>query len=1124
MTFVRGDNSLKWATSVDTRGLAQGAKKSEGILRGFASRVDKLDIFAGLAASAVYAMTKISSSAKKTSEQFEQAMKEVQTISDDTKKNFEGMAQSVIDLGKDVPTTSVKMAQALYQIVSASYDGAAGLAVLQSSSIAAVAGVTEVETAADGLTTILNAWKISATDVDKVSDKLFKTVKLGKTTFAELSNNISTVAPLAATMNVSLDEVLGALATLTKQGTPTSVAMTQIRSSLIALSDVLGDGWSDVMTFQEGLIKMNEKAGGSINTLKEMVGRIEGVNGVLGLTGANAKQAAEDFGEIENAAGSAKEAYDIMIESAENQSALLKATFEAALKPLGDFLKDRSTEMKKFLIEAFETGKIEKWAKVMAVAVVSLVAYKTAVGLNTISSIGFLRVIVKVKRAIIGMNAAIKANPWALVAAGIAAAVTALALFNRESRKLSHEQQLLGNIQDRVNENLDIERQRIQSIREQLALTEPKSEKRKELIIKTNEEYPELLKNIDAEKASLEDLNVVFDEYIENLEKRVKLQVIENELIDLNRKKTQLSIDLREGEIGVTRYDKQLADLNKQREIILEELNYQRDLNNFNTKIADLLKVKRRLQSKLEQTETLDLLQIFGIAPTNPQEFALMEEQIKQIAPNIKSFEDYQKLISAIGEDTTESLISLINKQQVKINEALKEIDLEPTVPKYEDTERYFNLVKKKIIEIQEVSGTLPVGSINEKIREVTILTKKWKAAQTEAERDVWYKRKENAQKELNLMMNVNQKKIDLERDYYDEVQRMSMGQLYRELTNINKRVKAEKAANGILTDEYKKLVKQQQLLQEELSEGVTGWTNNIANGLRQISFTMSKVGGDVGEEYGEMIAAIGDIVGMAGTAFEAMAQGDTATAIQASLNMQLRLFEAIYEQSHDITKIMEKYRQKLENINEALMENQRLLETYRGGDREEIIRDRINLLEAEQAQIRANIKTEEDRKKFIFFDATDKAAIAEMTNEIRNSVYEMEDLQQELADILSGGITQANIADKIADAFAEGKTSVEDFANYSEQILKQAVLEVFKAAILGDYIDEAKKILEDILKDDKLTDEEIQLFNNAVGAIGEQAQAIADKLNFDKLFGVAGEEEDPNSLTGAIKRELTEE
>ena len=82
---------------------------------------------------------------------------------------------------------------------------------------------------------------MSAEEAGTVSDQLFTTVRLGKTTFGELGASIAQVAPIAAAYGISIDQVLGAVASLTKQGTPTAQAMTQIRAAIQGTAGELGD-------------------------------------------------------------------------------------------------------------------------------------------------------------------------------------------------------------------------------------------------------------------------------------------------------------------------------------------------------------------------------------------------------------------------------------------------------------------------------------------------------------------------------------------------------------------------------------------------------------------------------------------------------------------------------------------------------------------------------------------------------------------------------------------------------------------------------------------------------------------------------------------------------------------
>ena len=294
------------------------------------------------AAVAVFKFKQLAQEAYEFEKAYGMAMREVQTISKAVQDNLEGISDRIANIAANGPDDAIKLAKAFYQIVSAGYDGEAGLKLLEISSKAATAGITDTVIAADGLTTVLNAWGISAKYAEKVADVMFKTVERGKTTFLELASNIAQVAPLAASNNIAFEQIFAALQTITKQGTPTAQAMTQIRSSIINMNKVLGDGWSDTMTYQEGLQKIAEMAGGSQNKLKELIPDVEGVNAVLALTGEKAKGAAEDLDETTKAAGAMETAYERMMLEAENRWSVIHNKWTRELRDLGKALKEGS--------------------------------------------------------------------------------------------------------------------------------------------------------------------------------------------------------------------------------------------------------------------------------------------------------------------------------------------------------------------------------------------------------------------------------------------------------------------------------------------------------------------------------------------------------------------------------------------------------------------------------------------------------------------------------------------------------------------------------------------------------------------------------------------------------------
>lgn len=303
-------------------------------------------------------------------------MREVATISEEIEANFDNYKQKIIDLTSTVPVMAGESAAALYQIVSAGHDGADGMSILETAARAAVAGVTETATAADGITSILNAYGKSAEQAESVSDMMFTTVRLGKTTFGELAAYIAQVTPTAAAYGVEMDQVLAAIATLTKSGVPTAQAVTRIRQAIVAGSKVLGDGAYAGRTFQEAMDMIAQKADGSESKLRTLVPEIEAVNGVLGLTGINAETAAIHLDEITRSAGATGKAFEQQMRDSQKQVELLKNNLLRAFSAIGDGILNAVGGLAETLNEAFASGSAERLIAVVGTLVAAYGAWR----------------------------------------------------------------------------------------------------------------------------------------------------------------------------------------------------------------------------------------------------------------------------------------------------------------------------------------------------------------------------------------------------------------------------------------------------------------------------------------------------------------------------------------------------------------------------------------------------------------------------------------------------------------------------------------------------------------------------------------------------------------------------
>lgn len=282
--------------------------------------------------------------ATRQASEFGKALAEVTTLLDDATQ-IDGLRKSVEQLSRQYGGDVITNTRALYNIISAgASDAAEATELLSAANQLAIGGVTDVATAADGLTSILNAYGPAVGNAASVSDALFVTMRAGKTTIGELSSSIGQVAPLASNAGVSLEQLLAATAAITKGGVRTTEAMTQLRSVLaavvkpsaeaVALAKELGIQFDIAAIRSQGfagfLGQIRERTGGSEAALATLFGRIEALQGVLSLTGAGA----EDFSTIIESMGEKAGQTAIAVEKMLDTPAAQAARFEAALGSL----------------------------------------------------------------------------------------------------------------------------------------------------------------------------------------------------------------------------------------------------------------------------------------------------------------------------------------------------------------------------------------------------------------------------------------------------------------------------------------------------------------------------------------------------------------------------------------------------------------------------------------------------------------------------------------------------------------------------------------------------------------------------------------------------------------------
>jgi len=256
---------------------------------------------------------------------FEDGMNEVFTLLPGiTSEAMDQMSADILTLSKEIGRLPEDVIPSLYNSLSAGVPPGNVFDFLETANKLAVGGATDLGTAVDGLTTVVNAFGSDIISVGEASDIIFTAVKGGKTTVEELSNAMFNVAPIAASMGIAFGDVTAATATLTAAGTPTSVAMTQIRSALSELAkptsqisklftELTGQSFEEFIAgggnMKEGfdIIKAGAEAQGK--PLAQFVGSVEALGAIQTLTGKGSEKFAAELEAAGNAAGATEAAF-----------------------------------------------------------------------------------------------------------------------------------------------------------------------------------------------------------------------------------------------------------------------------------------------------------------------------------------------------------------------------------------------------------------------------------------------------------------------------------------------------------------------------------------------------------------------------------------------------------------------------------------------------------------------------------------------------------------------------------------------------------------------------------------------------------------------------------------------
>jgi TP901 family phage tail tape measure protein len=291
---------------------AAGAETAEGGALGgglaaLGTTATTLALYAGVAAVAGALAEGV-----KQALSFDAAFTEVTTvITEDTPNAVEviGMLKKQLEALPPTLGNITELTHGVYQALSAGIPAAEAVELVGKAALFARASLMDQETAVKLITASMNAYGLTAQDVDHVTSALMATIQQGVLRGPELADSLGRVLPVAANLKVSLSDVLGAATALTKGGLSADESMTALRQvmqsiekpsatakkAMAELHLSFADIREEIVTkgLGAGLADLGTHIKDNTELTTELFGNIRALTGILALNGPQQKSYAE---------------------------------------------------------------------------------------------------------------------------------------------------------------------------------------------------------------------------------------------------------------------------------------------------------------------------------------------------------------------------------------------------------------------------------------------------------------------------------------------------------------------------------------------------------------------------------------------------------------------------------------------------------------------------------------------------------------------------------------------------------------------------------------------------------------------------------------------------------------
>ena len=342
---------------------------------------------------------------------FDKGMRAVNTMAGLNGEGIEALTDRVKELSEEIPLAKDELAGGLYQVISNGVPEDNWIDFLNKSAKAAVGGIADLGETVTVTSTLIKNYGLEWDAAGEIQDKIQTTAKNGVTTFEQLAAALPRVSGNAATLGVSVDELMASFATLTGVSGNTAEVSTQLAAVFTALvkpsseaaemANEMGiafdaasiraaGGLQKFLTSLDATITAYSKSSGMLKEeiYGKLFGSAESLRALIPLTGELKDKFSENVEAMAGSAGTIDAAFDSMSGSGEAVAQMLKnqvgnwlewgGAVASAVKPYVNFLA--------------QMGMAINGIALLSSGVVKLVgAIKTFIGAETLAAVASLR-------------------------------------------------------------------------------------------------------------------------------------------------------------------------------------------------------------------------------------------------------------------------------------------------------------------------------------------------------------------------------------------------------------------------------------------------------------------------------------------------------------------------------------------------------------------------------------------------------------------------------------------------------------------------------------------------------------------------------------------------------------